>query len=77
MDVTLSSHERSAAVADLASWDWHAELRRQDRRIPWLAAQTRRSLSAVYGYRHGRMPVPIEWLEDVARILDVEVVPNA
>lgn len=73
MDVT----ERAQPVGDLSAWDWRAELRRQDRRIPWLARQTHRSEGAVYGYATGRFAAPRAWLEDVARVLNVEVTDHA
>jgi hypothetical protein len=53
----------------LRAWDWRADLRRQERGIPWLARQTNRSQTTVYRYAYGTLPTPIGWLQDVARVL--------
>ena len=54
---------------DLASWDWLAELRRQERRIPWLARQTGVAQNTVYRYASGRNQTPISWLREAATVL--------
>lgn len=55
--------------AELRAWDWYADLKRDERGIPWLARQTGRAQSTVFAYRYGTTPTPIEWLRDAARIL--------
>jgi hypothetical protein len=50
-------------------WDWQADLRDQERTIPWLARKTGKSQSAVYAYAYGRNTPPPEWLRDAARVL--------
>jgi hypothetical protein len=55
--------------ADLRAWDWRAELRAQERSVPWLARRTNRSDQMVYKYALGRLPTPIAWLRDAARVL--------
>jgi hypothetical protein len=54
---------------DLAGWDWLAELRRQERSIPWLARHTDRSQHSVYQYANGNRPTPREWLKVAAIVL--------
>jgi hypothetical protein len=77
MDITEPTQQMSAPPVDLVSWDWQAELKRQDRRIPWLARQTERSESAVRKYAAGVIPTPPAWLATAARVLGVEVATNA
>ena len=57
----------------LRSWDWRADLRREERGIPWLARQTGKSQTTVYRYAYGTLMAPIAWLHQVARLLGKEV----
>lgn len=57
----------------LLEWDWRADLKADERGIPWLARQTGRSQSTVYKYAYGERKTPIAWLRDVARVLRKEV----
>lgn len=59
--------------ADLRAWDWRADLKADERGIPWLARQTGKAQSTVYNYAYGFREAPIEWLRDVARVLRKEV----
>lgn len=54
---------------DLRSWDWRAELKAQERGIPWLARRTNRAQNTVYLYAWGKVTPPIEWLRSVAEVL--------
>jgi len=70
MDVA-DVHQDPEPVIDLRTWDWKAELKRQERSQEWLARRTDRSSSAVNGYAQGRFPTPISWLEAAAIVLGV------
>jgi hypothetical protein len=67
---TTEQPERDIA---LRAWDWRAELRQQGRSVGWLARQTNRAESTVYKIAGRQMVPSIAWLEDVARVLGVEV----
>jgi hypothetical protein len=54
---------------ELLAWDWRATLAADERGIPWLARQTRRSQSTVYAYAYGYRRTPVEWLREAARVL--------
>lgn len=56
---------------ELRAWDWLAELKRQERSIPWLARHTQRSQHSVYQYANGRQPTPLVWLEQAAIVLGI------
>lgn len=58
---------------DLTTWDWRADLKADERGIPWLARRTGRAASTVYKYAYGLRPVPIAWLRDVARVLGKDI----
>lgn len=58
---------------DLRTWDWRADLKADERGIPWLARQTGKAQSTVYKYAYGLRPIPIEWLRIVARVLRKEL----
>lgn len=58
--------------AELRAWDWYAELKRQERAIPWLARQTNRQQNTVYKIKWGEVRPSLEWLRDVARVLGKE-----
>ena len=60
--VALSDHE-------LREWDWLAELRAQERSMPWLARRTGKSDQMVFAYGRGRANPPIEWLRSAALAL--------
>jgi len=72
MDVA-ETHHLSDGPLDLASWDWRAELKHQERSIAWLARQTRRSESAVNKYAGGHLVAPVAWLKEAAIVLGVDV----
>lgn len=55
--------------AELRAWDWRAELRAQERSVPWLARRTGRSDGMVYKYASGALPTPIAWLRAAAVVL--------
>lgn len=55
--------------AMLREWDWRAELRRQERTVPWLARQTNRGQNTVYRYSWGSLKPSLAWLRDAARVL--------
>lgn len=55
--------------AELRAWDWRAELKAQDRSIPWLARQTDRQQNTVYKYAWGELTPKVEWLRAAARAL--------
>lgn len=59
--------------AELRAWDWRADLKAEERGIPWLAKRTGRSMSAVYKYAYGVLPTPIEWLRKAAAVLGKDV----
>ena len=63
--------EPTRATIDLATWDWRAELRAQERSVPWLAKRTDRAQQTVYNYGSGVYPTPIEWLRQAAIVLGV------
>jgi hypothetical protein len=71
--MSTAEHDPTSVPTDLAGWDWLAELRRQDRSIPWLARRTDRSQQMVYHYAHGKRPVPAKWLEMAAIVLGKDV----
>ena len=58
---------------DLRAWDWRADLKADERTIPWLARQTGRAQNTVYLYAWGKATPTIEWLREVARILGKSV----
>jgi hypothetical protein len=60
--MTHTERPQTEGADDLEGWDWHAELKRQERSIPWLARQTDRSQHTVYQYAGGHRPTPVEWL---------------
>jgi hypothetical protein len=64
---------RSGQVAPdqspLREWDWRADLRAQERTIPWLARKTDRAQSTVYAYAYGTVRPSLSWLEEAARVL--------
>ena len=53
----------------LRSWDWQADLRSDERSIPWLARKTGKSQRAVYSYAYGESRPSLEWLRDAYRVL--------
>lgn len=55
---------------ELRAWDWRATLNAQERGIPWLARQTERQQNYVYRIAWGKSRPSLEWLRDVARILN-------
>ena len=61
----------ATATIDLATWDWRAELRAQQRSIPWLARRTDRAQQTVYNYSTGRAATPFDWLRQAAIVLGV------
>lgn len=71
MDVaeTHQQSEATTAAVDLTTWDWKADLKREDRSLEWLARRTDRSTSAVNGYSAGRTTPPLEWLRAAAIVL--------
>ena len=54
---------------ELRAWDWRADLKAEERGIPWLARQTGKAQSTVYAYAYGDRPTPLAWLQEVARVL--------
>ena len=52
---------------------WREVMREQGRKVPWLARQTGRAESTVWGYAYGRNPTPPEWLAKVSELLGVKV----
>lgn len=69
----MISSELSQADQELLAWDWRADLRREERGIPWLARRTSRTESTVYKYAYGTRPTPIEWLREAAQVLGKEL----
>jgi hypothetical protein len=69
----MSTAELSQDEEELRAWDWRADLKAQERGIPWLARQTGRSQQTVYLYAWGRVVTPLEWLRNAARVLGKEV----
>lgn len=59
--------------AELRAWDWRADLKTQERGIPWLARQTNRQQNTVYKYAWGQLRPSIEWLRDAAAVLGKEI----
>lgn len=53
----------------LRAWDWLADLKAQERTIPWLARKTGKSQRSVYSYKYGEARPSIEWLRDAYRVL--------
>jgi hypothetical protein len=64
-----TTEQAETTEAELRAWDWRAELKRQDRSIPWLARQTDRADQTVYQYSSGATRPSLAWLRDVARVL--------
>ena len=54
----------------LREWDWEADLKREERTIPWLARKTGKSQRSVYSYRYGQARPPLEWLAAAFRVLN-------
>jgi hypothetical protein len=69
MDATEATQHDGLTEAELRSWDWDAELRAQERSIPWLARRTDRGQGTVYSYRSGKMSPSLDWLRSAARVL--------
>lgn len=59
---------------ELRAWDWHAELMRQERTVPWLARQTKAHYRAIYRYADGTLVAPLDWLRAAAQVLGRAVV---
>lgn len=53
----------------LRSWDWLAELQRQERSVMWLARKTERSSRTLYRYSDGTTTPDLEWLVDAWLVL--------
>jgi hypothetical protein len=67
--VSVMKETEERTEADLRAWDWRAELRAQERSVPWLARHTHRSDAMVYKYSSGKLPTPVRWLREAARVL--------
>ena len=65
----MSFPEVPQTDVDLRGWDWHRELQRQERGIPWLARKTDTHYKAIYRYKWGHAVPPIEWLRAAALAL--------
>jgi hypothetical protein len=59
--------------AELREWDWRADLKAEERTIPWLARQTGRAQHTVYRYSWGTLATPIDWLREARRVLRKDV----
>lgn len=59
--------------AALRAWDWRADLKADERTIPWLARRTNRAQRTVYGYSRGEIVPPLEWLRSAAAVLRKDV----
>ena len=68
----MTTEEVLPDEARLRAWDWHAELMRQERTVPWLARQTGGHYRTIYRYADGTQKAPIAWLREVARVLRME-----
>jgi hypothetical protein len=69
---TTEVHDGSASSAsedDLRSWDWRAELKRQERQVTWLARHTDRAATTVHKYASGEIPTPLSWLREAEIVL--------
>jgi hypothetical protein len=73
LDMNQPAVAQDPDEATLRSWDWRAELRRQERSVPWLARQTKRAENTVYRYSWGHLPAPVDWLREAARVLGVDL----
>lgn len=55
--------------AQLRSWDWRADLKADERSIPWLARKTGKPQRTIYAYAYGEVHAPLDWLRDAYRVL--------
>ena len=55
--------------AQLRAWDWRADLKADERSIPWLARKTDTPSSTVYSYSNRTHQPPLEWLRTAYRVL--------
>jgi hypothetical protein len=69
MDATETAQHAGLTEAELRGWDWLAELKAQERTIPWLARQTSRGQGTVYLYSWGKRLPSLDWLRSAARVL--------
>jgi hypothetical protein len=53
----------------LRAWDWRADLKADERSIPWLARKTGAPQRTVYAYAYGEVRPPLSWLREAYRIL--------
>lgn len=53
----------------LRSWDWLADLKADERSIPWLARKTGKSQRSIYAYSYGESTPSLEWLRSAYRAL--------
>lgn len=53
----------------LRAWDWRADLKADERSIPWLARKTGTSQRTVYSYAYGEVRAPLPWLREAYRVL--------
>lgn len=66
----LTELQRAEEIeAQLRAWDWKADLRSDERSIPWLARKTGKPQRTVYAYSYGQVRAPLEWLRDAYRVL--------
>ena len=70
----MTTAEDHLQPVELASWDWMAELARQERDRMWLARKTRVNYRAVYRYAAGEVAPPLSWLMAAASVLGVPLV---
>lgn len=61
---------KAEAIEDqLRAWDWLADLKADERTIPWLARHTGKSTRAIYAYSYGQAKPSVEWLRRAYRVL--------
>lgn len=64
-------------TADLAAWDWRAELDAQGRSLAWLARQIGARERTVYSWSAGQRTMPMAVRRDVASVLGMRVAEGA
>jgi hypothetical protein len=69
MDATEDAQHVGLTEAELRAWDWNAELKAQERSVPWLARHTGVRQETVYKFRWGTRTPSLDWLRSAARVL--------
>lgn len=55
--------------AQLRAWDWRADLKADERSIPWLARKTGKPTRTIYAYAYGEIRAPLAWLREAYKVL--------